>query len=185
MKILNTEDLERLINKTFLQINNKYKIEDDVLLKDIKNILILKFKKFKNINNSKRSESAYNLFIKKQYKDIDLDETTEQSKKLQNEKFKICAKLWQNLGNEEKQVYIDEADKLKKTVPKSVKKPRKLTGYNLYYKEMNNKLKTQNSLGLPEEEKPKNISIMKYISQNWKNLSQEEKNIWINKASNI
>jgi hypothetical protein len=50
---------------------------------------------------------------------------------------------------------------------------------------MNNKLKTQNSLGPLAEEKPKNISIMKYISQNWKNLSQEEKNIWINKASNI
>ena len=84
------------------------------------------------------------------------------------------------MNEDEKNKYINEAEKLKKPSLNNVKKPRKLTGYNLYYKEINNNLKDN-----IDKDKQNNMSIMTYISNKWNKLSKDDKQIWIDKAKNM
>jgi len=174
MKQISGDDLEKLINKTFLQINNKYAIYDDILLKDIKKILLYKFKKInksKKTEKKKRNQKEYNLFVKKYYKTINTDIS-------QNEKFKNCAEIWHSMSKEEKDIYHNEAQLLKnsnekaeniiKPKPKTKRKP---SAYNNYYKKMSKEL---------SKTKPHNITLMRHISNNWNSLSKDEKEKYIN-----
>jgi len=178
MKCITSEDLETLISKTFIKINKTFVIEDQSLLTDIKTILLLKFNQFKKKEKTKlnkRDLSAYNLFMKENFQSDSLINNTDNLKQI--ELFKINAHLWKNLTKEKKQEYINKAKILKKKPDKTKKtKKRKLCGYNLYYKENIIQLKAT---------QPENMNIMKHISNNWINLSSDEKNKWNIKANEL
>jgi len=96
----------------------------------------------------------------------------------------------------EKQMAMLLADKTEETTepkkkPKKEKKPdsdddkpkkKRISGYILYSNACRDEVKEALSV---DGEKPKNPDIMRELAKNWKALSDEEQEVWKNKAKEI
>lgn len=71
----------------------------------------------------------------------------------------------------------------KDKVDKADKPKRKPTGYLLFSKASRDEAKLKLSQNLEEGEKPSNPDIMRKLGEMWKELSEEEQQIWKDKAA--
>jgi hypothetical protein len=82
--------------------------------------------------------------------------------------------MWRDLSTESRTYWRDFAESANQSCPK-VKRTGRLTGYNLYFKEMMPKMIKD---GVPQKQRMKTIGLM------WRNLSDETKLKYQQKAAN-
>lgn len=129
--------------------------------------------------NSHRPKSAYNFFVASQ--DIREDIKKKHGNLSVSETMKIIAEMWKNLSMDEKKVYIDMANEDKKNYSgseESKKTIRGRNGYQVFCNDNREDIRSKNTLVNGRE-------ITKILSDNWKNLTDEEKNFYKKKAIDL
>jgi hypothetical protein len=122
----------------------------------------------KKSKKGKRGPSGYNLFMKAM-----AEELKATGKK--GNVMAVAGPVWKAMSSDEKKVWNDKAKALspeKALAPE--KKPKKLSGYNLFLKEMFAKAKKDGQKG-----------DMKAIGAQWKGLTDAEKTVFKTRADEI
>jgi hypothetical protein len=135
-----------------------------------------------------RPKSAYNMFVKDKFRQNKEQGNPDNSQDIMS----TVSGQWTKLSDEEKQVYVrmaEEANANLATAPVSAKatkaaakaeaggeaSKRRITGYNLFYRENKDKLK--------EEAGRDGLSTMKAVGNAWKALTDAERGTWNTRAS--
>ncbi len=114
-----------------------------------------------------RPKSAYNMYVHHHFQ---LNKEKNKDSNSQ-EIMSAVSKQWASLSDEEKSVYIKMADEanantdftaVKKSVKSAGAKRRRITGYNLFYRENKDEIKTSRSEG---------VSTMKAVGAAWHALT--------------
>ena len=157
------------IDKTIMHIEKIYKFEDSDFITDLKNTLSTCLNKYINKLTKKQNKlqkqqhqhpiikvkphlTEYNLFIKDKYEEIKKHKQENNTVISYNESktiLKDMAKEWTQTKK------TNAADN---NINEHIHKPKRITGYNLYYK--------RNVTALMKT-KPIDISIMRHVSDNW------------------
>jgi len=123
-----------------------------------------------------RPKSAYNMYVKEKF-----TMAKEAGGSNSQEIMSTVSGQWAKLSAEEKQVYVDQAAAANASLvlpPPKTKEDsskRRVTGYNLFYRENKDKFKTP---AAPVEEGARGESTMKAVGNAWKALSKEEQEVW-------
>jgi len=129
--------------------------------------------------NRQRRKTGYNLYIRAQFEadkaanaDKDGDAKGGANSQALMAKF---SKQWKGLSDEDKQPYVDQAEAINAQngaeAPSKNKsgKGKKLTGYNLFYREHKDEIRAEN------EQTKEHPTFMKAVGAKWTALSKEEK----------
>ena len=130
-----------------------------------------------------RRKTGYNMYIKHQFEEAKATASASggDAKTNSQELMTKFSKEWKSLSDEEKKPFIDMANEINRdngAEPSSSNKsrPKKLSGYNLFYKEMKDEIKA--NLG-PDEK------LMTQVGAQWKALSKDEQGEWNKRAAEV
>ena len=149
------------------------------------------------IKHNKRRLAGYNLFVQEESKKLKeaKEQGTVPADITSQQHFAEFGAKWRELPDEEKAKYKALALQQSATDPASSssssssndattktsgKKPKRITGYNLYYKENHERIKQEQTTPLPE-----GTSILSVVGAQWKLLEKAEKTLYNDRAKAI
>ena len=180
------EDLTECLNNARSNISNSYELDAEIL-ENIHKIIVDSckpmFEKLASksvISNTPakaakvaRPKSAYNMYVKDQFR---LNKESNSGSNSQ-ELMSVVSGQWATLSTEKKAIYIKMAEEAnanfvpepqEKTKSKElkVKRKRRITGYNIFYRENKDSIKAN---------RDPNIKTMQAVGAAWKSLSEDER----------
>lgn len=182
------------VEEGFDSIKDRYDISDDVL-NDMKALVLESCKK--HVSKAKMSETknssgassktrkrnGYNMFIKSRFKES--KENTTEGVDVPNSQTLMTefSKAWKDLSDEDRQKYLDMAteynqahgtDTSVEKVKPSGKPKRRITGYNVFYRDNREEIKAN--------KEDDSVTLMQAVGKTWKALSDEERKEWNDRA---
>ncbi len=131
-----------------------------------------------------RPMSAYNMFVREQFRVLNENPDREKGAGNSQQIMSTVSGQWAKLSAEEKEKYIQMASDVNgepaKDKPAKGKKAaggeskRRLTGYNLFYREHKDDIKANREEGL---------TTMKAVGQAWRSLSEDERTAYNERAA--
>lgn len=188
------EQLTKGIDEGIQAFTDKYELEESVT-RDLRQLLLESCKKHvktptpvtanKKVPTEAKSASktrrktGYNMYIKHQFDEA--KKAGEDTGKTNSQDLMgRFSKEWKALSDEDKQPFMDAAQKLNSDLgvePVTRRKgKKKLTGYNLYYRDNKDRIKSE----LSEGEK-----LMDVVGAQWRALTDEGRKSWNTRAADI
>lgn len=174
------------VKSALTEFTTKYQIEEEIV-NDLRDLLVAAGKKHvKAVTSTSTSSSAgtatasgsrrktaYNVYIKAKFAEAKEGGETRNSQELMTE----FSRQWKTLSAEDKAPYESEAKDSNASRPATTTTgaTRKMSGYNLFYRERKDDLK--------EEAKAGNVKLMTHVGAAWKALSDAEKKEWNDRAA--
>ncbi len=134
-----------------------------------------------------RPMSAYNMFVREQFRIRNEDPDREKGAGNSQQIMSTVSGQWAKLSQEEKEKYVQmasevnglageaaEAKPAKGKAKAAGESKRRLTGYNLFYREHKDEIKANREEGL---------TTMKAVGQAWRSLSEEERTAFNERAA--
>lgn len=172
-------DYKKAVDAGLLIFTSKYNI-DTSIIDDLRNILYTSTTQTSPTAKvrSARPPNAYNLYIKAQFSEAKSSGDTTNSQDL----MKKFSKQWSTLSTEEKAPFESQSKEQSSvavattgaTVEPVAKVARKISGYNLFYRESKDLLKEQATAA--------GVKLMKHVGQVWTALSADAKKEWNDRA---
>ena len=189
------EQYTTAVNDALQTFTGKYELEEDII-KDLKNILLDSGKKYVKTQkasksavaastaNRTRRKTGYNMFVKARFAEekakvaAEGGQGDEKAKSNSQDAMSKYSREWKGLSPEEQQPFKDQAKEVNEASGADVaatsqsggkKKSKSLTGYNLFYRNNKEAIKTN----LKDDEK-----LMKVVGAQWKSLTDAERKEW-------
>lgn len=182
------DQIESAINKGLDDFTTKYEIGDNVI-GDLREMIIDSVRKNVKLptgsvtvssGGKHRRKTGYNCYVAARF----LEAKEAGDERNSQEKMTEFSKTWKTLTPDEKKPYEQEADKANQSLPPTSSSGssgtgsrRKMSGYNLYYRENKNSLKA--------EATEEGIKIMTHVGATWRALSKDDQLVWNNRAAEI
>lgn len=184
--------VEKAIDEGLNNFTTKYDL-DEQIVSDLRNMLVTACKTHVKARpvvagaakseKRARRKTGYNLYIRSKFEEAKKnggdDEESKSNSQIQMSAF---SKEWKTLSAEEKQPFIDQAESLnaeagvESTGKNKRAGKRKLSGYNLFYREERNNIR---------ESKDKDTALMVAVGNAWKALAQEEQDEYKQRAAEL
>lgn len=173
------------VNTALTEFTAKYQIDNEIV-NDLRGFLTTAGKKHvKAVASTSSSSStstaaagtrrktAYNVYIKAKFAEAKSGGDGRNSQELMTE----FSRQWKDLSAEDKAPYESEAKDSNASLPATTTTgaTRKMSGYNLFYKEQKDVLK--------EEAKKLDVKLMTHVGAAWKALSDSDKKEWNDRAA--